>query len=187
MRQGLSAPPARRQARIEAELLRATGRGLPRMAWAGGELRTFAGFLYAFAPLERVELEGLALPGPEEPPLALGALGRLEVAFTTGAGLRWPPGSSPYRLRSRRGGERLRLHPEAPRRPLKDLLREARLPPWARERAILVEGESLAAVVLPHATWIAAEHAAGPGEAGVALQWRGAPVALMPAPARHIH
>ena len=186
-RHGLSAPPARRQALIEAELLRATGTGLPRMAWAGGELRTFAGFLYALAPLERVELSGRVLPGPEEPPLALGALGRLEVTRTTGAGLRWPQGPSPYRLRARSGGERLRLHPDAPRRPLKDLLREARLPPWARERAILIEGESLAAVVLPHATWIATEHVAGPGEGGVALNWRGAPVALMPAPARHIH
>ena len=185
-RQGLSAPPARRQARIEAELLRATGAGLPRMVWAGGELRTFAGFLYAFAPLERVELAGLALPEPGEPPLALGALGRLEATRATGAGLKWPAGGVPYRLRARTGGERLRLHPDAPRRPLKDLLREARLPPWARERAILVEADSLAAVVLPHATWIAAEHAAGPGEAGVRLSWRGAPVALLPAPTRHI-
>ena len=189
-RQGLSAPPARRQARIEAELLRARGAGLPRMAWAGAELRTFAGFLYAFAPLERLRLAGRALPGPGEAALPLGelgALGRLEVSATTGAGLKWPAPGAPYTITARTGGERLRLRPDAPRRALKDLLREARLPPWARERAILIEGSTLAAVVLPHATWIAAEHAAGPGEAGVGLLWRGAPAALLPAPARRVH
>ena len=160
------------------------------MAWTGGELRTFAGFLYAFAPLEPLALDGEALPRAGEAPLALGSLGslgRLEVGETHGAGLRRPPDGVPFTLRLRRGGERLRLHPGAPRRALKDLLREARLPPWARERAILIEGATLAAVVLPHATWIAAEYAAGPGEAGLGLKWRAAPPALMPAPSRAIH
>ncbi len=186
-RQGLPAPPARRQARIEAELLRAKGAGLPRIAWAGGELRTFAGFLYAFAPLAGTGVAGLALPGPGAAPLSLGGLGRLEVSAATGEGLKQPSDGVPYTLRARTGGERLRLNAGAPRRPLKDLLREARLPPWARERAILVEGASLAAVVLPHATWIAAEYAAGPAEAGLGLAWRNAPAALMPAPRRRIH
>ena len=63
------------------------------------------------------------------------------------------------------------------------MLREARLPPWSRERALLVIGDSLAAVVLPHATWVAVEHAAAPGAPGLALSWRDAPAVLMPAPA----
>ncbi len=183
-RQGLRALSARRQAEIDRELLRAGGTSLPRMVWAGGELRSFAGFLYAFQALEPLALEGERLPRADAAPRALGALGRLEVAAVTGAGLRVATGASPFTMSHRAGGERLRLHEGAPRRALKDLLREARVPPWARERAILVRADALAAVVLPHATWIAAEYAAGPGEAGLSLHWRGAPAALMPAPAR---
>jgi tRNA(Ile)-lysidine synthase len=179
--QGLRAPPARRQALIERELLRARGAGQPRMTWPGAELRVFAGFLYAFAPLAPLDLANAPVPGAGDAPLALGGLGRLEAGAALGAGLR-PAGATPYRFAQRTGGERLRLGAATPRRALKDLLREARLPPWSRERALLVVGDSLAAVVLPHATWVAAEHAAAPGAPGLALTWRDAPAVLLPAP-----
>ncbi|MDR3351605.1 MAG: tRNA lysidine(34) synthetase TilS [Zoogloeaceae bacterium] len=41
-------------------------------------------------------------------------------------------------LRPRQGGERLRLSPLRPERPLKDLLRESALPPWTRTRLPLL-------------------------------------------------
>jgi tRNA(Ile)-lysidine synthetase-like protein len=138
--------------------------------------------LYAFAPLPDAAVAGEALPpaGSALPLAARGALGTLEVTATVGEGLAL--GREPWRLAARAGGERLALARGAPRRALKDLLREARLPPWARERALLVGAGTLGAVVLPHATWVAAEHAAGPAQPGLRLAWRGAPAVLMPAP-----
>jgi tRNA(Ile)-lysidine synthase len=179
--QGLPAPSTRRLALIERELLRARGTGQPCMRWRGLELRTFAGFLYAFAPLARPELDGRPLPGAGQA-IELGALGRVELA-TGGPGALRLAGAERLRLAHRDGGERIRLAPGARRRALKDLLREAHLPPWTRERAVLVVGEALAAVVLPHATWVAAEYAAAAGQPALALAWRDAPAVLMPAPA----
>jgi tRNA(Ile)-lysidine synthase len=177
---GVAPPSTQRLALIERELLRARGTGQPCMRWRGVELRTFAGFLYAFAPLARAELAGRPLPGAGGA-IELGALGRVELAAGGAGGLRLA-GTEHLRLAHRDGGERIRLAPGARRRALKDLLREAHLPPWARERAVLVVGDALAAVVLPHATWIAAEYTAGAGQAALALAWRDAPEVLMPAP-----
>lgn len=68
-------------------------------------------------------------------------------------------------LRLRRGGERLRLDCRGPRRSLKKLLQEGRLPPWLRARLPLVYlGPHLAAVpgIGVDCAW-----AAAPGEPGV--------------------
>ena len=52
--------------------------------------------------------------------------------------------SAPVTVRLREGGEHLRLYAKRPRRSLKNLLQEARLPPWLRERLpLLFCGESL--------------------------------------------
>jgi tRNA(Ile)-lysidine synthase len=44
----------------------------------------------------------------------------------------------PVTIRMRRGGERLQPDPRRPRRSLKNLLQEARVPPWQRERLPLI-------------------------------------------------
>lgn len=50
------------------------------------------------------------------------------------------------RIRTRQGGENLRLHPQRPRRPLKKLLQESALPPWQRAQLpLLFAGETLIA------------------------------------------
>lgn len=50
-------------------------------------------------------------------------------------------------IRCRRGGERLRLHRHAPRKTLKNLLQQAGIPPWERDRIPLIfQGEELIAV-----------------------------------------
>ena len=177
-RHRLPMPPSACVARIQPELLRAKSTGAPCLRYASVELRAFGGYLYAFERLPALTLAGVAAPAPGAS-LPLGGLGALEARAAVGAGLVQRP-SRPLTLGLRAGGERLRLRPGGPRRPLKDLLREARLPPWTRERAILVSDGELLAVVLPHATWIAAEHAAAPGAAGLELTWRDAPAVLKP-------
>jgi tRNA(Ile)-lysidine synthase len=178
-RRALPRPPAARLALVARELLAARATGAPRMAYAGVELRVFAGLLYAFPALPPLALAARTLAA-EPARLPLEGLGTLAATPAAGAGIRLPPGAT-LTLALRAGGERLRLRHGGPRRPLKDLLREAGLPPWTRERAILVYAGTLAAVVLPHATWIAAEHAAGPGEAALGVAWQDAPAHLWPA------
>ncbi len=176
---GLPAPSAARLAQIEREVLGARAGATPLVTWPGVEVRRFAGLLYAFAPLGGAGLDGRALPAAGE--LALGDLGRLELAPGGAGALRLSPGEALH-FGARTGGERIRLGATARRRALKDLLREAGLPPWARERALLVHGRALAAVVLPQATWIAAEYRAAEGERALALAWREAPAVLWPPP-----
>lgn len=75
--------------------------------------------------------------------LELGDAGGLRFTPAHGAGVRLEPG--PVTVRLRRGGERLRTAKDRPRRPLKDLLREAGIPPWRRQQLPLVYvGERLA-------------------------------------------
>lgn len=82
-------------------------------------------------------------PWQGEALLRLGGVAGLRFTPVCGAGVRLQPGAVTVRLR--RGGERLRSAPDRPRRPLKDLLREAGIPPWRRERLPLVYvGERLA-------------------------------------------
>ena len=76
---------------------------------------------------------------------------------------------APVTVRLRRGGERLQLHPQRPRRSLKNLLQESRIPPWERARLpLLFCGDEL--------VWVpgigaACHFCAEPGEGGVQLRW----------------
>lgn len=99
-----------------------------------------------------------------------GALGRLRFRRRRGRGLALArlerEGAT---LRLRRGGERLRPDPRRPRRTLKNLLQEAGIPPWRRERMpLLYCGGRLA--------WapeigVDADFACAPGETGVEVSW----------------
>jgi tRNA(Ile)-lysidine synthase len=77
--------------------------------------------------------------------------------------------SAPVTVRMRRGGEKLRLHPDRPHRTLKNLFQESGLPPWRRESLPLVYcGDELVAVpgigeALP---W-----RAGRAERGLIITW----------------
>ena len=186
---GLRAPAARRLALIERELLRARGANAPRMAWQGAELRRYAGCLYAFAPLppapwpRRLPLVAPGGAGVAPATLELGRLGRLELTRGVGEGIAATRCAGALELRARAGGERLQRTTGGSRHELKELLREARVPPWTRARVALVYAdEELLAVVLPGATWIEARAAAGPGEPGVAIRWCAAPAELVAAP-----
>ncbi len=75
----------------------------------------------------------------------------------------------PLAVRVRQGGERFRPHPQRPRRSLKNLLQEARVPPWQRNRLpLLFGGKTL--VYVPGIGIDAAFRAAA-GEAGIEPCW----------------
>jgi len=75
----------------------------------------------------------------------------------------------PVSVRLRVGGERLRPHAQRPRRSLKNLLQEARIPPWKRAQLpLLYSGRTL--VFVP-GVGIDAAYCARPGESSVAPRW----------------
>lgn len=173
---GVRPPPARRLARLEPELLRSAGPNGPRLAWDGVELRRFDGRLHLVRPLP--DLPAHAALGPDRP-AALGTLGRLTLRPVVGAGLAAARTALPLDVRPRRGGECLRLATGGARRAVKDLLREARVPPWLRERLpLLWDGDRLVAVAHPGGAWIAAEARAAAGEPGHLPEWESSPPGL---------
>jgi tRNA(Ile)-lysidine synthase len=94
--------------------------------------------------------------------LDLGGGESLVFQPVTGEGVRLEPGRATVRFRC--GGEKLRLAPNRPRRLLKDLLREAAIPPWQRDRLpLLYVGDRLAWV---DGIGADAGFRAGPGEPG---------------------
>lgn len=77
---------------------------------------------------------------------------------------------APLTLRYRQGGERLRLHAGGPRRELKHLFQQWRIPPWQRARWPLVYvGDQLAAVA---GYAVAAEFLVAGEAAGVVFEWQ---------------
>jgi len=113
-------------------------------------------------PFERVWL------GEAEVPLPGGVLG-----FTRAHGVGLASAkvaNSQVTLRSRAGGERIRLASDRPTRAVKQLLQEAHVPPWMRQALPLVWcGDELAAVP---GLGIALKFQAAPDEPGWNLDWR---------------
>ncbi|MDD5330075.1 MAG: tRNA lysidine(34) synthetase TilS [Sulfuricella sp.] len=78
--------------------------------------------------------------------------------------------AAPVTVKPRRGGERLRPDCRRPSRSLKNLLQEAGMPPWQRQRLpLLFSGEKL--VFVP-GIGMACEYLAGEGEEGVVVEFR---------------
>ncbi|HEV2008880.1 MAG TPA: tRNA lysidine(34) synthetase TilS [Burkholderiales bacterium] len=78
--------------------------------------------------------------------------------------------AQPATVRVRQGGERFRPHPRRPRRSLKNLLQEARVPPWLRDRLpLLFVGESL--VYVP-GIGVDSEFHAAAAERGMHPHWQ---------------
>jgi tRNA(Ile)-lysidine synthase len=106
-----------------------------------------------------------------EKQLAIGELGGI-VRFvrrkSTGINLKRLT-ESPVTIRFRQGGERLRPDCNRPRRSLKNLLREATLPPWEREMLPLIfSGERLACVP---GIGVECDFQTVPGEQGLVVSW----------------
>jgi tRNA(Ile)-lysidine synthase len=96
--------------------------------------------------------------------------GTLVLKKCRGAGISLAKLSAqPVIVRVRQGGERFRPHPQRPRRSLKNLLQEARVPPWLRDRLpFLFVDETL--VYVP-CIGVDSEFQATAGELGVEPRW----------------
>ncbi len=135
---GLPLPDERHLARILTELPAARADAVPEVSWAGISVRRHRGRLHCVAPLPAPGMER-RWAWRREPAIELGVgLGRLclraDAAGPVALGL-LPPMLT---VRWRSGGERLQPRVGAPRRALKDLLREAAIVPWQRSRMPLI-------------------------------------------------
>ena len=80
-------------------------------------------------------------------------------------------GSRPLHFAARRGGDVLQLRQDGPRRPLKDLLREAGVPPWRRSSLpVLYSGDD---VVWVAGLGVAAKYRCKPGAEGFLIEFDG--------------
>jgi tRNA(Ile)-lysidine synthase len=111
------------------------------------ELRRFRGTLHIVRPLPPIKPGfEFAFRGTADVPLPrLGGVLRFESCVGEGIAAKWL--RQPMTLRVRGGGEGLRLSGDGPRRTVRNLLQEAGLPPWQRERLpMLYLGDRLVAV-----------------------------------------
>lgn len=166
----LPIPPERRLDALLSQAAEAAEDKAPKVAWPGAEARCWQGRIYAFAP-----------PGDPPPlparwhgePLTLGpGLGELRAVPAAG-GLRKDIIAEGVELRWRDGGERIRPAGQPHHRALKNLLREADVPPWIRNRIPLLwfNNELVAVAHL----WVADEVAAPPSETGTQIEWQNGP------------
>jgi len=97
--------------------------------------------------------------------------GTLRFARRRGAGISLQKiNEQPVTIRLRQGGERLRTDCNRPRRSLKNLLREASLPPWQRQRLPLIfSGEQL--VCVP-GIGVDCDFQAADDEQGLVVEWQ---------------
>ena len=163
---GFSLPSRAVLGRVLGEVLGARPDAEPCVQWPGCEVRRYRDELFALAPLAALPA-GQPLDWSPEEVLAL-AGGTLQAATEQGQGLRLEPGTR-LQVRFRRGGEQLRLAGRDHHHALKQLLQEAGVPPWERERLpLLYLGEDLVAVA---GLWVADGYQAAPGEVGWGIQW----------------
>ena len=150
-------------------MLDARDDGMPMVAWRGVAVRRYDNKFFLTAAR-------LPAPGTEPVPCAIPwtplclAHGRMQACQSAIGGAE-PAALAQGELsvRYRQGGERLRLHPGGPRRALKHLFQEWRVPPWLRDGWPLVYvGDQLA--VVPGQT-VAAEFRAAGAAPGIAFDW----------------
>ena len=163
---GLRPPSEALLAEMLRQLVAADEDARIRIAQNGAEIGTHRGRVVIHAPatpaFERVwrgEPE-VVLPG-----------GVLAFERARGAGVaEGKLGAGRVTLRSRGGGERIRLAANRPTHAVKKLLQEARLPPWERQALPLIwSGDELAAVP---GIGVALAFQAAPGEPGWRVEWR---------------
>ncbi|SDZ99367.1 tRNA lysidine(34) synthetase TilS [Nitrosospira multiformis] len=139
------------------------------------EIRCFRGRVHirkAQTIVEAIPEARWHLPWRGEEQLFISELGvTLRFTRSMGAGIGWQKiNGQPVTIRLRQGGERLRPDCKRPRRSLKNLLREASLPPWQRQRLPLIfSGEQL--VCVP-GIGVDCDFQAADDEQGLVVEWR---------------
>ncbi len=171
LQQGDAAPEAERLQEGLRQLFQARDDATVRVALGASELRRYAGSAYLLRSLAEVPAElrrdwdGKSVwPLPE-----LG--GTLHFVRGPGAGLDCALiGERGLSVSLRQGGEKLRLQPGGSMRSLKNLLQEARMPPWERERLPLIYcADTLVAVP---GLGVASGWQAGAGNVGWTITWQ---------------
>jgi len=123
MRQALG---SRRDARVSIDL-------------DGARLMRYRGSLHVVRSMAAVPADRFSLRWNGEPRLVLPGTGVVTLARARGSGISIPSlRKGAVTIRLRQGGERLQPDCGRPRRSLKNLLQEARVAPWLRERLPLV-------------------------------------------------
>jgi tRNA(Ile)-lysidine synthase len=170
-RRGISMPPTARLEEALRQALHAPRDAQVRIELGELELRRFDARLYLVARRTGPD-SGYTQRWSGESVLALPGLGgELLMAPGRGRGLSLARlRAAPVTIRLRRGGERLQPRQGRPRRTLKNLLQEAGIPPWERDRLPLIYSGSRLA-------WAAAigadcSYQAQPGERSVAPSWQ---------------
>ncbi|CAN0601217.1 unnamed protein product, partial [Ectocarpus sp. 12 AP-2014] len=145
--QGLPTPP---QKRLESLLEQLTSKPDAQVCieWEGAQARLWRQRLYVMAPLAALPPWEVNWDGRTPLITPLGPLGWL-----VGASLPpFQPPSQPLRVTWRQGGEVIQL-PQRGRRDLKRLLQESDVPPWERERLVVImQAEACIGVICPPAT-----------------------------------
>jgi len=167
---GLAMPGAARLAEMARQLYDARADARVRIEHDGATLVRHRGVVHVAARLS-ADREPWRVAWRGESDLDLGP-GRGRVSFepSTGAGLAAPRAAGEWHFATRRGGERLRLAAGGRTRTLKNLLQEAAVPEWQRERLpLLYCGERLAWVP---GIGVAADLACAPEGPGLVPRWR---------------
>ena len=190
---GLSLPPATRLAEIAGPMLAARADAQPAIEWPGVRIERHAGLLTLYPAGDAT---GAAAARASRAPRAIvwawrtepvcplpGDRGQLELRADAHGPVNLAALPERLTVRWRRGGERLAVAPGRPRRALKSLLRESRLPPTQRARLPLLYGGARLLAVAD--LWLDPSVQAGPGARRRArLAWTGAGVAAAGRPKR---
>jgi tRNA(Ile)-lysidine synthase len=164
--EGLRPPSEARLAEMLRQLERAAPDANPRIAHDGAEIGCHRGRIVLHAPRGSTFVR--AWDGESELCLPGGSL-VFERAHGTGVAAA-KLALAPVTLRSRAGGERIRLAANRPARAVKRLLQEAHMPPWERDALpLLWSGDELVAVP---GIGVALAYQAAPDEAGWRVVWR---------------
>jgi tRNA(Ile)-lysidine synthase len=133
------------------------------------ELRLHGGLVHLVAPRSAPAFDGaIAWHGEDEIALPSGVL-TMKRGRGPGMSAR-KLGEAAVTIRPRHGGERLQPDARRPRRTVKNLLQEARIPPWRRERLPFIYcGDVLACVP---GVGVDCRFQAARGEPSVAATWR---------------
>ncbi|SCX88089.1 tRNA(Ile)-lysidine synthase [Nitrosospira sp. Nl5] len=169
--QGAILPSTAKLEEILRQLLSARLGSKLHIVFGNAEIRCFRGTIHVRNTNPFPDMEWrLAWHGEKQ--LVIGDLGGI-LKFTPRKGLGinlQKLTENPVTIRVRQGGERLRLDSSRPRRSLKNLLREASLPPWERETLpLMFSGE--------HLVWVAGigvdcAFQAAAGEPGLMVEWK---------------
>ena len=168
---GAALPEADRLEEALRQLVHARDDATVRVVLGTHELRRYAGEAYLLPPLADPP-SGLERKWDGKRTCALPELGGvLRFARTEGMGLNQELiRNKVVFIRLRQGGEKIRLLAHGSTRSLKNLLQEARMPPWERERLPLVHcGDTL--VVVP-GLGVASGWQAGAGNVGWTITWQ---------------